>query len=97
MKLNLKSQVSDLEDIIAGLTSQLQKLAPPPAKPFIIGQKQAISSGFNQHAANDDLMGAYTRDLPCRLGLERRLDHYQRKLYALRKQTIQHPAPALYA
>lgn len=67
------------------------------ASSYQIGQRHTISGGFNTMAANDDLMAAYLKDLPRRMGLERWLAHYQRKLFSLRKQAMQYAAPALAA
>lgn len=53
---------------------------------FQIGQRGAISGNFNDTALRAEMMQEFTRDLPRRMGLERWLALYQRKLFALRKQ-----------
>ncbi len=58
---------------------------------YNLGQKKAISAQFNKRALWQQMMDAYLKDLPKRLGIERFLADYQRKLYALHKHT---PAPA---
>lgn len=57
----------------------------PANNNYRLGQKNAIAGGFNAQAARQNMMDAYLRDLPQRLGIERWLAHYQRKVYALKK------------
>ncbi len=64
-----------------------------PANSYTLGQKQSISGQFNA-ISDEALMQAYLRDLPRRLGLERWLAHYQRKIHALRKAGAFAPALA---
>ena len=59
---------------------------------YNIGQKKAISAQFNKNSIWQHMMGAYLRDLPKRLGIERWIAEYQRKLYALPKHAYI-PAP----
>lgn len=58
---------------------------------YKLGQKSMISSNFNDRSS---LFEAYFRDLPRRLGIEKWLATYQRKLYSLRKQARLNPSPA---
>ncbi len=53
--------------------------------PYSIGQKRSISAAFNTSGTHTEMMGSYLRDLPRRLGIERWLSDYQRKLYATHK------------
>ena len=55
---------------------------------YSLGQTNAISSNFNKHVKRKDMMDAYIKDLPKRLGIESWLASYQRKLYALHKQSL---------
>ena len=53
---------------------------------FKPGQNNVLCPLFRLHAMHEEMMAAYVRDLPRRMGLERLLAQYQRKLGALRKQ-----------
>lgn len=57
----------------------------PANNNYALGRKNAISGAFNHSVARQAMMDAFLRDLPRRMGIERWLADYQRKLYALRK------------
>jgi hypothetical protein len=73
----------NLDQFIAHLESGMVKLAANTN--FKPGDHNVISPLFRLHAMHEDMMAAYLRDLPRRMGLERSLIHYKRKLHALRK------------
>lgn len=53
---------------------------------YTLGSRKVIAGDFNRSALRKHMMQAYLHDLPRRMGLERFLAAYQRKLFALRKQ-----------
>ncbi len=58
---------------------------------YNLGRKKSICAGFNKRAAIwQHMMDVYLQDLPKRLGIERWLADYQRKLNTLQKHA---PAP----
>lgn len=71
-------------------------IADRAPKSYDLGAKGTIFKGFNAAAKREILMNAFLKDLPARLGLERWLAYYQRRLYALRKEH-RGPAPSLAA
>ncbi len=94
-------QKIQIEKHITSLTKQLDKLAEHPRhknapimqpaltnSPYEIGQKNCISSNFNKSMTYSANMKSYLCDLPKRLGLERWIAHYQRKLYAMQKESF---------
>lgn len=83
-----KTLEQEIEIEIAALESQLRALAPPAGLTsknpvYTLEQKNVLRNDFNS-SADSFATAAYTRDLPRRQGLERRLDYYRRRLNALR-------------
>ena len=70
----------------AECASQFMQDRQPANSNFQIGQRNAISGAFNESVTRGHLMEAFMRDLPRRMGLERFLAYYQRRLYGMRKQ-----------
>jgi hypothetical protein len=60
------------------------------------GRGRVVSRTFNKAVARRQMMDAYRRDLPRRMGLERWIAYYQRKFFALEKQ-IPACAPSMAA
>lgn len=83
------TEASDLEKVIEakmmGLMRELSSLAP---KTYKLEQRKVISAGFNAIAANESFMALSLQEQPHKLGLEKWLSYYQRKLYSLRKQSL---------
>ncbi|MCB1531710.1 MAG: hypothetical protein KDJ35_02460 [Alphaproteobacteria bacterium] len=71
-------------DILECVSDFMQDRQSAPAA-YKVGQSRALCSTFNTNSDTSALLAAYMRDLPRRLGMERWVADYQRKLYALQK------------
>lgn len=56
-----------------------------PGNRFTLGRRGSMTRSFNATQARDARMEAFLKDLPRRLGIERWLADYQRRLYAMRR------------
>ena len=78
-----KTIEQEIEIEIARIEKELAAFEPTPIPPVItLMDKNVISASFNTTASSD--MNRYLRDMPRREGLLRSLEHYKRRLYAVR-------------
>lgn len=75
---------ADWSNIAEGASQYAQERAQ--SRSYKLGQRSSISSNFNTTSSNKASMKAYLADLPRRMGIERSLSEYQRKLYAMHKK-----------
>ena len=72
----------DITNLMDAASEYITDRAP---RSYVLGKKGSIMQNFNSSAQRAILMKAFIHDLPARLGLEKWLAYYQRRLYALRK------------
>ena len=98
----IKASAKKLKSLTQSLSKNFSNIIDPSAdfdfaskyiqNHYNIKQKKAITTNFNKNIIWKNMMQAYLSDLPKRLGIERWLAGYQRKIYALQKHQL---APAI--
>ncbi len=99
----IKASAKKLKSLTQSLSKNFSNIIDPSAdfdfaSKYIKNQNnqkhcnKAITTNFNTNILWKNMMQAYLSDLPKRLGIERWLADYQRKIYALQKHQL---APAI--